>query len=291
MDSLLPIENPHPDFLVFVVVAGWCKIVHVCLLIYGQCNIYIFFIDFEKEDHSVSKEADALPNVSVWRNILIANEWCEMQTERHTDVDFTLMFLLFFLKGLKYINLATPQPEENDLSDDDPNIVLRFFVICFFYFLVVLGQVIYKALMYRFDSDPLDTFADLCNLSNISVFILDELDLLHGFYIHGRSVHPQTDVNMKTMLTNFNDEQVCLCPCLCLCVCQHDDRAHQRERRAGEQDAAARAEQGGARAGGTQQYCLRDVHSRENPRRVARRVRENGCVQRVQEQRGHYKAR
>jgi len=207
VDSLLPIENPHPDFLVFVVVAGWCKIVHVCLLIYGQCNIYIFFIDFEKEDHSVSKEADALPNVSVWRNILIANEWCEMQTERHTDVDFTLMFLLFFLKGLKYINLATPQPEENDLSDDDPNIVLRFFVICFFYFLVVLGQVIYKALMYRFDSDPLDTFADLCNLSNISVFILDELDLLHGFYIHGRSVHPQTDVNMKTMLTNFNDEQ------------------------------------------------------------------------------------
>ena len=55
------------------------------------------------------------------------------------------------------------------------------------------------------------------------MFILDELDLLHGFYIHGRSVHPQTDVNMKTMLTNFNDEQVCLClclcPCLCVCVC------------------------------------------------------------------------
>jgi hypothetical protein len=39
-----------------------------------------------------------MPDVSVWRNILITNEWCEMQSERHTDVDFTLMFVLFFLE-------------------------------------------------------------------------------------------------------------------------------------------------------------------------------------------------
>jgi len=100
VESLLPLENPHPDFLVFVIVAGWCKIMHVALLLYGQCITDIFFIDFEKEPITDSKEEeDTLPKVSVWRNILIANEWCEMQTERHTDIDFTLMFLLFFLKG------------------------------------------------------------------------------------------------------------------------------------------------------------------------------------------------
>jgi len=205
VESLLPLENPHPDFLVFVIVAGWCKIMHVALLLYGQCITDIFFIDFEKEPITDSKEEeDTLPKVSVWRNILIANEWCEMQTERHTDIDFTLMFLLFFLKGLNLINLATSQPVEQDLSDDVPNVVLRFFVICVFYFIVVLAQALYKGVMYHFGSDPLGTFADLCNLSNISVFILDEM--LHGYYIHGCSVHPYTDVNMLRMQTNFNDE-------------------------------------------------------------------------------------
>jgi meckelin len=82
--------------------------------------------------------------------------------------------------------------------------VLRFFVICVFYFLVVLAQFLYKKVTYHFGSDPLDTFADLCQLSNISVFILDET--LHGYYIHGRSVHPYTDVNMLKMQTNFREE-------------------------------------------------------------------------------------
>jgi len=150
------------------------------------------------------EEEDTLPSVSVWRNILIANEWCEMQTERHTDIDFTLMFLLFFLKGLNLINLATSQPVEQDLSDDVSNIALRFFIICVFYFIVWLAQWLYKKLLYHFQSDPLDTFTDLCNLSNISVFILDEI--LHGYYIHGCSVHPATDVNMLRMRTNLADE-------------------------------------------------------------------------------------
>ena len=36
-------------------------------------------------------------------------------------------------------------------------------------------QVLYKALTYRFDQDPLDHFADLCQLANISTFVLDEV--------------------------------------------------------------------------------------------------------------------
>jgi len=113
--------------------------------------------------------AGELPDVSVWRSILIANEWCEMQTSRHTvcvcvcvcfdlaahgdlfccstftpwssssssltgavsyqrlpsvinphamqDLPFTLMVLLFFLKGINLINWATAQPNESDLGE------------------------------------------------------------------------------------------------------------------------------------------------------------------------------
>jgi meckelin len=215
VESLLPLENPHPSFLVCVVVAGWCKIIHVALLIFGQCNIDLFFIDFEpgsvKEKErrggghkGEDEEGGALPQVSVWRSIVIANEWNEMQTERHTDIDFTLIFLLFFLRGLDLINLDTPQPVEQDLSEDVPNIVLRFFVICSFYLVVVLAQGIYKMVDYRYAFDPLDTFCALCQHANISVFILDEA--LHGYYIHGKSVHPSTDVNMMQLQANLRDE-------------------------------------------------------------------------------------
>jgi meckelin len=206
--TLMPLENPHHDYLTLVIIAISCKVLNVIFLVYRQCCVDIFFIDWEKEkapdDGIVKEKAGELPNVSVWRYILIANEWCEMQCNRHTDVDFTLMFCLLFLAGLKFEHLATQQPSATDLTPGEPNMVVRFFVISMFYFTVVLIQLLYKALTYRFERDPLDHFADLCNLANISTFILDEE--LHGYYIHGRAVHPHCDVNMQKMQANLAAE-------------------------------------------------------------------------------------
>jgi meckelin len=47
-------------------------------------------------------------------------------------------------------------------------------------------------------------FVDLCSVSNISVFILDQNH--HGYYIHGRSPHGITDVNLKDMIMNLERE-------------------------------------------------------------------------------------
>ena len=47
-------------------------------------------------------------------------------------------------------------------------------------------------------------FIDLCSVSNISVFILDQAH--HGFYLHGRSPHGMTDVNIKDMIMNLDRE-------------------------------------------------------------------------------------
>lgn len=41
-------------------------------------------------------------------------------------------------------------------------------------------------------------------MSNISIFILDENQ--HGYYIHGRSPHGTTDVNMRDMVMNLERE-------------------------------------------------------------------------------------
>jgi meckelin len=57
----------------------------------------------------------------------------------------------------------------------------------------------------RFIANKILNFIDLCSVSNISVFILDENH--HGYYIHGRSPHGMTDVNMKEILINFYREK------------------------------------------------------------------------------------
>ena len=56
----------------------------------------------------------------------------------------------------------------------------------------------------RVIEDKILNFVDLCSVSNISVFIVDENQ--HGYYIHGRSPHGLTDVNMKDMVMNLERE-------------------------------------------------------------------------------------
>lgn len=51
---------------------------------------------------------------------------------------------------------------------------------------------------------------DLCSVSNISVFILDQSR--HGYYIHGRSPHGITDVNIKDMIMNLDRESRLMSP-------------------------------------------------------------------------------
>ena len=56
----------------------------------------------------------------------------------------------------------------------------------------------------RFFGNPILNFIDLCSVSNISVFILDED--FHGYYIHGRCPYGRSEMNIKEMLVNFYRE-------------------------------------------------------------------------------------
>lgn len=58
---------------------------------------------------------------------------------------------------------------------------------------------------YRFIENPLQHFVDTCSVSNISVIVLPENQ--YGYYIHGESVHPHADANMKEFHTNLKREE------------------------------------------------------------------------------------
>ena len=56
----------------------------------------------------------------------------------------------------------------------------------------------------RLVENALVNFIDLCSISNISVFILQNNQ--YGYYIHGESPHSVADVNMKEMMMHLERE-------------------------------------------------------------------------------------
>ena len=69
----------------------------------------------------------------------------------------------------------------------------------------IIQYLAYTFVYQRFFEDKIVNFIDLCSVANISVFILDQYT--HGYYIHGRSPHGLTDVNMKEVLMNLYREE------------------------------------------------------------------------------------
>lgn len=88
-------------------------------MIIKQGHADIFFLDWEPNNQKGK-------TVSVWRTILVANEWNELSTVRRMSIEFTLFWLGFFLLGLGLEYNATMQPNLNDTTPDTLNIVLRF---------------------------------------------------------------------------------------------------------------------------------------------------------------------
>ena len=77
----------------------------------------------------------------------------------------------------------------------------RFLFLSFSGLILYLVYVLFQR---RFVEDRILNFIDLCSVSNVSVFVL--IHRLYGFYIHGRSPHGATDVNMKEMILNLERE-------------------------------------------------------------------------------------
>lgn len=209
-------------FVLHIYLMAFFQFGYVLHMIYTQLNADVFFIDWEPgssnanvadgdEEGNVGKGAGngglQSSKVSVWRTILVANEFLELQTVRKTNIQFTLFFLAFFLVGMNLQYNATSQPDLNDKSAGEQNIVLRFANTTFFWLILSYAQWLWKFAIYeRYLSEPPEqTFIDFCTIAKISVFMMDEK--FHGWYLHCRSPHQFADGTMIELLDMLHKEE------------------------------------------------------------------------------------
>lgn len=86
----------------------------------------------------------------------------------------------------------------------------RFAVDMSFYLGIGAVQWMFQVLFIEKIADPFRNFMDLCSIANISVLAMTHP--LHGYYIHGRSVHGLADTDMFEMNTFLQREKASAIP-------------------------------------------------------------------------------
>ncbi|RLN94281.1 hypothetical protein BBJ28_00007679 [Nothophytophthora sp. Chile5] len=221
--ALADSRDEYYSFRVLLPLAFSCQLASVMNHIYRQTQLQLFFVDWEKPRATVIDIDSAKPTqapISVWRMILVTNEWNELQTVRKTSLRFTLVAVLFLLYGCDLQSLALPIPRaqrpyvavstaavSSQATDLQLNLYLRFANVSFWWLLICLAQRIWKWLIYEryFDEPREQLFIDLCTVAKVSCFFLDEP--YHGYYLHCRSPHPFADGSMGELVDQLRQEE------------------------------------------------------------------------------------
>ena len=138
----------------------WCQTVYLIYTIIQQCQSDIFFIDWER-----ARGKGGINNgVSMWRSVLIANEWNRMQTKRKNSVEFSLILVGFFMIGLGQRRNAMPQLNYNHTKSENINIALNYANSVIFWSIASISQWLWRFLLYeRYIAEPPSMrFIDLC---------------------------------------------------------------------------------------------------------------------------------
>lgn len=218
--------DEYRPFRIALVLAFLCQLVSVLHVTYRQTQIRLFFIDWEKPRATIMDLDSNAPQsapVSIWRTILVANEWTELQTMRRTSLVLTLVVMLFLLYGCDLRTVALPIPlaqmdyyyattASNSLSPASDDIlhlnpVLRFANVAWWWIFTCAAQRIWRWAIYeRYIDEPRENlFIDLCTVAKVSCLFLDEP--YHGFYLHCRSPHPFADGSMEEIVDQFRQEE------------------------------------------------------------------------------------
>ncbi|MEE4247263.1 MAG: hypothetical protein V2I33_17760 [Kangiellaceae bacterium] len=119
---------------------------------------------------------------------------------RYVNIKWTLIILLLMLHGGDMVRLSYGRPGmeiKEDGTDSPVNPILRFFVAGFLILGLGYFQIVSRRILSTWFPTRFSVFVDLCSISNISVFIFDEL--LHGYYIHGESPTGNSDGTMEEL--------------------------------------------------------------------------------------------
>ncbi|CAM9514327.1 unnamed protein product [Ascophyllum nodosum] len=168
-------------------------------LLHRQCTSDVFLVDWEKDERGnkgqQAPRGEALGRegvsvcrgVSVWRQLLVANEWNRLGTRRRVNPLVSLMWMAFILGAGRLQYNATPQPDLENIEEGELNPALRFANVTFWWsFVCGVQWFVTWGFSERYILEqPALRFVDLATMAKVSVLILDEK--YHGWYIHCRS--------------------------------------------------------------------------------------------------------
>jgi len=164
--------------------------------------------DRDEDDAGASRSSSQKSNpLSIWRTILVANEWSEIQIERKTNLMFSLIVLLALLRGAGLEYIATPQPTVAVLDAGEVNPVLHFANVVWWWLLIAAAQLLWRwAIWERYISEPVTTrFIDVATVAKVSCLIMS--DRYHGYYLHCRSPFTYADGSMKELIDQLTKEE------------------------------------------------------------------------------------
>ena len=134
---------------------------------------------------------DRYSSVSVWRKVLIANEFDRLQTSRKTSIELTIFLVTTILYRMR--------------SHDRENVVILFALNVISWTTSIAVQSLWRSFFFeRYVSEPkAQRFIDLSTLANISMIVLDTP--YHGFMLHCQSPYEFSDCSMEDICDNMTD--------------------------------------------------------------------------------------
>ena len=181
--------------------------------IYKQVSFDIFFVDWETEkimamnDVKSSLDKHSIKSKryrSAWRMIHVANQFNQLQKDRIFHLYFGFCWLVILYFRCHWYRREQMIPDDERLDEAPTNFILRNFIASIIVLASVSIELVIVKILQIWIPLKKQEFMDLCSVSNISVFILDEY--LHGYYIHGLSPFLKADVNYDELFKYLNQE-------------------------------------------------------------------------------------
>ena len=186
--------------------------IFMILRIYFQVNFDIYFIDWEHEKELFKNNSGDEATTSkyrkyrgAWRLIHVANQFNALQKQRLTSLFFAFCWHIILYYKAHWDNRELQTPGLGLVYYGRVNYILRLFISTCIIFSALIIQYVIVRLLQNWIPLKKQEFIDLCFVSNISVFILDEK--LHGFYIHGQNPANKADVNLNELLNYLNNAE------------------------------------------------------------------------------------
>ena len=182
--------------------------------IYRQVSFDIFFIDWEQEKE-IFKNANSSDDIAVvskyrryrgaWRMLHVANQFNALQSKRTISLYFSFCWFILFYYRCKWYTREKQVPNIHDTYNAPVNFILRHFLASIIVITAGAIQIIIVRFLQLWIPLKKQEFLDLCSVSNISVFLLDEK--LHGYYIHGQAPFGKADANLDELLRFLDEER------------------------------------------------------------------------------------